>query len=198
MLKGTKGIDPNRIFVIGHSLGGTLVPRIAQADSSICGFIIMAGAARPLEEILPEQMAYVFSSDGSITKEEKDQIDKVKEQASKIKSPDLSENDAPILGAPPSYWLDLRNYEPAEEALNIKQPILIIQGGRDYQVKPDWDFAIWKKSLSSRKDVRFICYPNLNHLFIAGTGVSTPEEYNKTGNIDETVITDIANWILKN
>ena len=38
LLKETEGIDPDRIYVLGHSLGGTLAPRIAQGDPHIAGF----------------------------------------------------------------------------------------------------------------------------------------------------------------
>lgn len=51
LLRGAPDIDPKRIFVLGHSLGGMLVPRIGLADKGgIAGFIIFAGATRPLED----------------------------------------------------------------------------------------------------------------------------------------------------
>ena len=54
----------------------------------------------------------------------------------------------------------------------ITAPMLFLQGGRDYQVT-DTDFEGWKRALTSRPDVRFKLYQNLNHLFIAGTGKSS-------------------------
>lgn len=41
----------------------------------------------------------------------------------------------------------------------------------------------------------FKLYPALNHLFISGTGRSTPSEYAQAGHVDEQVIADIAAWI---
>jgi hypothetical protein len=38
-------------------------------------------------------------------------------------------------------------------------------------------------------------YPKLNHLFVAGEGRSTPEEYDKPGHVSPEVIADIADWI---
>ena len=43
-LRAQPGIDSARVFVLGHSLGGMLIPRIASADPTIPGFIVMAGA----------------------------------------------------------------------------------------------------------------------------------------------------------
>ncbi|HEY7214553.1 MAG TPA: alpha/beta fold hydrolase, partial [Thermoanaerobaculia bacterium] len=42
LLRGTEGIDPARIYVLGHSLGGMLVPRIGRQDPKIAGFVVMA------------------------------------------------------------------------------------------------------------------------------------------------------------
>ncbi len=37
-------IDPKRIFVLGHSLGGTLIPRIGKTAPKIAGFVSLAGS----------------------------------------------------------------------------------------------------------------------------------------------------------
>jgi fermentation-respiration switch protein FrsA (DUF1100 family) len=100
-----------------------------------------------------------------------------------------------IAGAPASYWLDLRSYDPTATATKVKAPMLILQGGRDYQVRPE-EFAKWGAVLGARGDVRLRSYPPLNHLFIAGSGPSLPAEYLTPGHVAEEVIVDIANWIL--
>lgn len=198
LLRKTEGIDAKRIFVLGHSLGGMLVPRIGLLDANIAGLISLAGATRPLEDVIPEQLAYLFSLDGSVSTEEQKQIDQAKVQSAKVKA--LSSDDAKtttlIFGASPAYWLDLRGYDPPETAKRVKQPLLILQGERDYQVTMD-DFKRWKAALATRSNVTFRSYPELNHLFITGTGRSTPSEYERAGHVDERVVQDIAAWIRK-
>lgn len=198
LLRRTEGIDAKRIFVLGHSLGGTLIPRIGQLDPNIAGFIVLAGATRPMEDSLVEQMTYIFSLDGKISREEEAQLEEIKRQVAKIKSlkPSEAHSAASILGAPVSYWLDLRGYDPAEAAKSLKQPMLILQGERDYQVTAD-DFRRWKAALSAKPNVEFKSYPKLNHLFIEGSGKSSPAEYNTPGHVAEAVINDIADWIRK-
>ena len=78
--------------------------------------------------------------------------------------------------------------------LDLKQPMLILQGGRDYQVTMQ-DFEGWQNALSSRQDVQFKMYPGLNHLFIEGEGKITPAEYELAGHVAEIVVDDIARWI---
>ena len=72
--------------------------------------------------------------------------------------------------------------------------MLILQGGRDYQVTTA-DFDIWKTALSPRANVQFKFYADLNHLFITGQGPTTPAEYQVPGHVSEQVINDIAAWI---
>ena len=199
LLRKTAGIDTTEIFVLGHSLGGMLIPRIGIGDETIRGFIIMAGTSRPVEDVILEQMSYIFSVDGTITEQEKAQLAQMKEQVARLKDPALSvttpAKDLPF-GVSPKYWLDLRGYKPSEMAKNLKQPILIVQGERDYQVTME-DFKGWKNSLSSRENIEFKTYPKLNHLFIEGEGKSTPDEYQKVGHVAETVVSDIATWVKK-
>src|ERR1043165_2165538 len=195
LLRKTEGIDPKRVFVLGHSLGGMLVPRIGRLDPNIAGLIALAGATRAMEDVIPEQLAYIFSVDGSISPEEQKQLEQAKEQAAKVKT--LKPDDtATIFGAPVSYWLDLRGYNPPESAKELKQPLLILQGERDYQVTME-DFKRWNTALATKNNVTFKSYPSLNHLFVAGIGRSTPAEYDQPGHVDEHVIEDIAAWIRK-
>lgn len=189
-------IDPKRVFVLGHSEGGMLIPRIAAADSSIAGLVVMAGAARPLEDAIVEQTEYLANADGVVTPEEQKQIDEMKQVRADIRA--LTPADAAahkvVFHAPASYWLDLRDYDPPTAAKSVKEPLLILQGGRDYQVTMD-EFARWKAALASKANVTFKSYPALNHLMIAGAGKSLPAEYNTPGHVDRHVVDDIASWI---
>lgn len=195
------GADKNKIFVLGHSLGGYLVPRIAQRLSDAHGFIVLAGNARPLEDLLLEQITYVSS-----LKKEKDpshelKMERLKQQVALVKSDKLNlETDTTSLpfGIPPSYWIDLKNYDPVDVASKLPQPIMVLQGGRDYQVTTDGDFDLWKQKLESNEKNMFRLYPDLNHLFIVGEGTAVPEEYFfKPGHVDDQVLDDISEFVKK-
>jgi hypothetical protein len=192
-----KQIDPTRIIVLGHSLGGMLIPRIGKAKEGIAGFISLAGLTRPLEDVVLEQARCFLSLDKSPTDEARQEVRRIERQVATVKSPQLSKDtpgsDLP-LGVPPKYWLDLRGYDPAEEAKELHKPLLILQGERDFQVTME-DFANWRKALGSRNDVQLLSYPKLNHLFMEGEGKSQPGEYAVPGNVAQAVIEDIAKWI---
>ncbi len=195
-LRATDGLDPKRIFVAGHSLGGTVAPRIGLADPKLAGLIILAGATRPLEDLMVEQTRYLISLKGPPSAEGRANLDELLAEVAKVKKliPADAASTALLLHAPPAYWLDLRQHDPLTIAKELKQPLLILQGGRDYQVT-EVDFNHWKEALVARSNVTFKLYPKLNHVFIAGEGRSTPDEYEEPGHVAEGVVTDIAEWI---
>ena len=196
VLRSTSTVDPNRIVVLGHSLGGMLVPRIAAAGPPVAGFVVMAGAARPIPQAVVEQARHLARADGATSVEEQAQIDRIEQVMARVTAlgPADASNPERIFGATASYWLDLRGYDPPAAAAQVKQPMLVLQGERDYQVTME-EFSRWKSALAGRTDVSFHSYPSLNHLFVAGTGASVPAEYNTPGHVSEAVVRDIATWI---
>jgi uncharacterized protein len=197
LLKSSEKINPKKLFVIGHSLGGYLLPRIGKADSGIAGLISLAGTTRALEDVIVEQYTYIFSLDGKLSDEEQKELDKTKVQVAQIKSPTLKIGDKDlVMGVPASYWLDLRGYNPPQLAQSLKQPMLILQGEKDYQVTMK-DFANWQAALAKRKNVEFKSYAKLYHLFIETEDKAAPANYEKAGHVAVYVIDDIAAWVKK-
>ena len=89
----------------------------------------MAGSTRPTEDLVVEQTAYLASLSGELGPEQKRQIESLKQAAQRIRSLVAGdESAATLLGAPTSYWLDLKGYDPAGEARDLTLPMLILQG----------------------------------------------------------------------
>lgn len=197
LARKTDHVRADRVFVLGHSLGGMLAPRIGAADPALAGLVVLAGATRPLEDAVVMQTRYLAALDGTISEAERMQIADAESNAAKVKT--LKPGDPPIAGvlgsAPVSYLIDLRGYDPPAAAAALKMPLLVLQGERDYQVTMD-DFRAWKAALGERSTVHFQSYPSLNHLFAAGTGQSSPAEYRVATHVDAPVVDDIATWVL--
>ncbi len=199
LLRGRPEIDPGRIFVLGHSLGGMLIPRIAAASGDLAaGFVIMAGLTRPIPETYLEQMTYILSLDGGLSDEDEKQLADIRAQVARINALQEADRASPerILNVGPAYWLDLRAYDPPRSALQMAKPLLLLQGSRDYQVTAR-DFENWKKTLAGRPGVEFKLYPKCNHLFFEGQGLPAPGEYTMIhGSVSPQVIEDIAAFVL--
>ena len=198
LMRKTECIDPKRVFLLGHSLGATLAPRIAQQDNKLAGIIIMAGITRSLEETILDQFTYLYNLEGNITEQQKAELDDLKEKVDKLKDPEFIENisreDLP-LAMPVAYWKDLHEHDPVSIVKTLSLPILVLQGGRDYQVLESKDFKGWKDALNNRENAAFKLFPKLNHLFIAGEGKSSPQEYMVEGHVEKDVIDCIVQWI---
>lgn len=198
-IRTLKDIDTNRVFVLGHSLGGLAIPQIAKEYKYAHGFIIMAGANQPLEDKILSQYKYIskLPKNQGINEETLAELEK---QVKKIKEANFGDENDPnsnLLGVPPAYWLYLKRYKPLDIIKTINKPILVIQGKRDYQVVEE-EYNNWQNALKDNQQAKFYLYPKLNHLFLEGEGQSMPEEYEIPSNIPVNVINDISKWILGN
>ena len=199
LLRERPEIDAELIFVLGHSLGGYLAPRIGAADPWIRGLIILAGSARRFEDIILDQMTSVLSLTMPDAAVREQQLAALKQQVKLVKDPKrlptAKASDLP-LSVPAAYWLDLNTYHPEQVAQTLKQPMLFLLGGSDYQVTQE-DFQIWKNALADRGDVQFILYPGFSHMFmpVEGGQKATPATYTVAGHVAEEVVDDIGNWI---
>lgn len=187
-----------RVFVLGHSEGGSVAPRVAAAAPAVAGLVIVAGGAQPAHWAAVRQFRYLASLDPATEAAAGPLIETITRQAEAVDSPDLSASTPAAelpFGVPGAYWLDLRDYDAAASAAKIDRPMLILQGGRDYQVTVADDLARWQAALAGRPDVTFRVYDADDHLFFAGEGPSTPAAYEPAQHVDPAVVTDIATWL---
>ncbi len=182
--------EVKRVFALGHSLGGYAMPRIAARDGKLSGAIIMAGNARPIEDVVLEQNEYLLQLTGGGPDAVK-RLETLKAEIAKVKALAPGQANPPVvLGLPSAYFLDLKSYDPVASAKRLGLPLLILQGQRDIQVTMK-DYDRWKAGVPAT----FHTYPKLNHLFMAGEGPGSPAEYRRPANVAPEVIDDIAKWI---
>jgi uncharacterized protein len=180
-------VDPKRVYVLGFGVGGYIAPRIAGDDGKLAGLILMGAPEHSLEDLILETAVYLGVT-GT-------QLDMIKHQVAEIKKLEGGDADLPPrLALPVAYWLDLKGYDAAGDAKKLGIPMLILQGGRDFQVGPA-EFDAWKTAMAKGKNVTAKSYPSLNHLFVAGEGKSTQQEYRKPGHVSAEAIDDIAKFV---
>ena len=202
MIQYIKNKDANKdvpLYIIGHSLGGMLAPKIAElANNSVSGVVFLAANARPLDVLVKEQVNYLLKLKGSdISEQDKMQIKMLEMQINYLHDSltFLSPKEKLPLNLPASYWLSLNKYNQINTAKNLTIPLLFLQGKRDYQVTKA-DLKTWKQALGKNKMARYKQFPKLNHLFMEGKGKPNPDEYfNSSKNIPFYVIKYIEKWI---
>lgn len=192
LLRGRPELKGRPIIVLGHSLGGILGPEIARRDGRVQGLILMAAPARPFDRVLIDQLEYV----GSLHPAQKAAVAEMIAALQRFEQ--LPGEDKTILGAPAGYWREIAAYQKRslETARQLSCPILILQGGRDYQ-STEQDYRLWMEALKGRPQVTGQLYPALNHLFGPGKGKARPEEYEEQNYVDPEVIKRIAQWCPK-
>lgn len=192
--RGLSKIDARRVFVLGHSGGGSLAPLIAERDGKLAGIILLAATSRPMDEVIRDQLRYVKSVDADQA-EAVEKIEKTVDDIFKRMKNGTARDDEMAMGAPVKYWKSWQTIDPARQAAALKGlPILVLRGGRDYQVtKADMDG--FRTALRGRPNTVFHLYPDLNHLFQKGNGMAVPKEYLKPSPVDQKVVEDIARWV---
>lgn len=196
LLRSRSEIDAKALIVIGHSLGGTLAPRIAENTPGLAGVVVLAGSTLPLPEKMLEQTRYIFELDGAITTEEQEQLDKIAEEVSTIRA-GLEGKTVPggyHLGVPLGYYRDLESYDAPSRLAAQRVPCLVLQGTRDYQVTLE-DFALWQDALAASPQACLRAFDGLDHLFRKGSGPSGPGDYDAHKPVSPEVIDCIADWI---
>lgn len=200
LLRGHPAIDKQRIIVAGHSLGGTVAPRVAAAAPDVAGLVILAGGAAPLHWVIVRQLRYIASLDPATEAAAQPGIEALTRAAERVDDPDLSPS-TPVpelpFGTAAPYWLDLRGYDAPAAAAAIDRPILLLQGGRDYQSSVDDDLPRWEAALGGRPDVTIRVYPDADHFFVSGSGPSRPQDAMTPGrHVAPEVVDEIASWIV--
>lgn len=197
LLRSQPEVDGTRVALIGHSLGGMISARIAAADGGLAGVVIMAGATTvPLADQIERQFAYLRSIPGADTTQidiQMRQLGPMLARVREISAADSGDTTL-LLGAPPAYYLDLAANDPAAGWRDRREPLLVLQGERDYQVTVE-QLDDWLARVGQREGMTVKRYPALNHLFLAGTGVPGPADYAEPRKVDSRVLDDIAAWI---
>lgn len=190
-------LNKDQIYVLGHSLGGMLAPKIAQENEKVAGIISLAGTPRHLEELIYDQNMALLKSTTTLSQEElaklQEELLTMKQQVKQVTKETLSE---PIFGVSGYYWQSLNEIDQAEIAKQLNIPMLFLQGSEDFQVYPETDFELWKEILEGKEKVSFKLYEGLNHIFMKSNGKKDVTEYDIAGAVEQQVIEDIANWIL--
>ncbi|MCY4146868.1 MAG: alpha/beta fold hydrolase [Chloroflexi bacterium] len=194
-LRQRADIDSKRVFVLGHSQGAMLTPRILARAEAAAGGILLAAPARPFSALVDEQLAYIADVNPSALASPsmaymQDLADRFQQVAAGASYDD-------VFGESAAYHQSLESIDAIAEAREIAHPLLILQGERDYQVTMQ-DLARWQDAFAADERVTFHAYPELNHMFMASgdlSRLSIPQDYALPAFVAARVIADIATWV---
>ncbi len=185
LLASEPAVDPHRVFVVGHSQGGTIAPLIAER-TTVSGLVILGGSARPLEDVILEQETALLGTEPNHA----EQLEHDRKQVALVKSDELESarpEELP-LGIPASYWRSLRGYQPAEHAKALHRPLFALRGTEDVLTTAA-DFEVWHTALAPEPNATFRTFAGLDHFF------SEPRKDARPDHVRADVVDAIASWI---
>ena len=194
MVEKLEGVDTTGIYILGHSLGGYVIPRIVQKLPDISGYILMAAPAEHIKNYIMDRFNYLAYRDEILTVKEQEEEKKLQKDIDLLDDPEDIPQNKLILGAYKNYWIDLAGYYPIKAARKIKVPVLVLQGERDYQVTMK-QYNKWKDNFADSDNWFFHSYAALNHFMMAGAGEPKSEEYRTRKHVDTKVTQDIIQFI---
>lgn len=201
LLKSDNRIDENNVYIVGHSLGGMLAPRIDVQGGDFAGIIILAGSPRPLWEIVYDQNKAVLENTPMNESDKMEQKELVEEEYKKAQQlREISEDEAEkmtVFGMNAYYLKEMDQYNVASIVSKLDKPLFILQGEDDFQVSYEKDFVAWQELLEDSENATISSYPDLNHFFVdyQGPGKGTIKEYETPKQVDKKVINDIGEWM---
>ncbi len=203
LLRGDPRIDLDEIYIIGHSMGAMLAPRIDAEGGNFRGLILMAGTPFRLEDIVVRQLKQARGSKGGFLKAIVGLEDKVfskKFDGLYEMSVEEAKKKKFAGGTTLWYFREMGRKTAVDYLLETKKPVLIMQGGMDFQILPSEDYVGFREQLKDREKVEYRLYEELNHVFVKGICndiLKAGKKYRVEQHIGAEVIDDIAAFIKK-
>ncbi len=182
-----------RVLLLGHSEGSSLAFIAARAGAPVAGVISVSGLGRPLGVVIREQLGRQFDS-ATLVRYDTAMAQYLRGDQPKDVPPQLAPLFVPINL---SFMKSLSSFDPPAAIKAVRQPVLIVQGGRDLQVT----VADAERLHAARPDAQLVVVPLANHVLKQTTDTTLtgqmPTYQNPAVPIMPDVASAIADWILK-
>lgn len=196
-LRSFPRIDSTRLFLMGHSLGALLAPRVALGSGKLRGIIMAAAPVQPLDSLILYQMEYLDALDSSGTYYRA--LNDTRQEIAYLRSQEFnleSESNWLPLQLNAHYWMDILNYHAADSLKKYPGYALVLQAGDDYQV-PYGEYVRWQNELKKRKKTYYASFPGLGHGFFPSKGLKGPAQYGHYAPVSEEVIDRVVRFVRK-
>jgi len=183
----------SRVILLGHSEGSSLALMAARAGPPVTAVISVSGLGRPLGVVLREQLSRQFDS-ATLVRYDTAMAQYLRGEQPRDMPPQLALLFVPINL---SFMKSLSSFDPPAAIKAVRQPVLIVQGGRDLQVT----VADAERLHAAKPDAQLVVVPLANHVLKQTTDTTLqgqmPTYQSPTVPIMPDVADAIADWIIK-
>ena len=197
--------DPRigQVYLVGHSMGAMIAPRIAQENTGLfAGIVMLSGTPKTLGDIVLSQTQAIVDALPALTKVfgQIQMLGLRREWENLLNSSEEEAKKLTVFGQPGYYFWEMAQYDAGEILQALDIPALLINGGRDFQVIDADGIDAWN-ALRLPENVRVIYHPELNHLLMNPDAPEeargTVAEYDTPCHISQEIIDEIVEFILK-
>jgi len=183
----------SRVILLGHSEGSSLALLAARAGPPVAAVISVSGLGRPFGVVLREQLARQFDG-ATLVRYDTAMAQYLRGEQPKDVPPQLAPLFVPINL---SFMKSLSVLDPPAAIRAVRQPVLIVQGGRDLQVT----VADAERLRNAKPDAQLVVVPLANHVLKQTSDTTLngqmPTYQNPAVPIMPVVANAIADWIRK-
>ena len=194
LLKTQPYVDADKLFILGHSVGGKIAARIdGELDSA--GIIVLSGTNRPLWELHYDQNYNYVQVNGASSIDDLSNLEQERQKAVRLKNQTfLDAAEETIFNYNGFYYWEEMDTQP--DLTLITKPVLLIRGLKDYQTYEE----DWQSLLDGYANAQLVTkeFEGLGHMMTESDGSQNPSEYFHRLNVDEAVINTIAEFVKSN
>ena len=191
------------IYLLGHSEGAMIIPRVMQTlgAENFTGGILLEGTPLDLWEIQYHQNLAILDSFSDSDREVA--LAAINEEAAKLPllqtMTDEELQTTTFFSISAYYQMDQISVDAAQTAITLGKPLLITQGGKDWQITPADGLDAWHAALDGKLEADYRVYPDMTHLLfdLEDDSTGTPDDYQPGNTVSQALIDDIAAWILQ-
>ncbi len=199
-LRQYPGVDPDKVFLLGHSEGALISTHLAAEGAPAAGIILLSGSAQKGEEILKWQAREIARTmkgfSGWLIRTLKIDVAKSqKKQIEKIKNSKKDSIRVQIFARINAKWMrEFLEYDPLKDFEKIKMPVLAITGAKDIQVDPH---DLEKLAAAANTDYEYHILPDVTHLLRKQEGLPSISTYKDQVKlpVDREVFSLVLDWL---
>ncbi len=183
----------SKVVLLGHSEGASLALIAARQGAPVAAVISVSGLGRPFGVVIREQLARQLDNATLV------RYDTAMAQYLRGEQPkDVPQRLGPLfLPVNQNFLRSLAAFDPPAAMRAVRQPVLIVQGGRDLQVA----IADAERLHAAKPEAQLVVVPLANHVLKQTTDTTRmgqmPTYQSPTVPIMPDVSNAIAAWILK-
>ncbi|MEE2830609.1 MAG: alpha/beta fold hydrolase [Myxococcota bacterium] len=186
------GIDPQAVFVVGHSQGGGLMPTILDGDPNLAGGVSLAGNFRPIDALLRYQLEFSIElmEDAGLPQSTIDSqlavLTAMVEALEELRAGNFL--GTIIGGMPTEFWEDWFAIGDARPGLVEEEtrPMLAINGDYDWNIPHDPELLLWEEA-----GAEAVLLPCVTHALNCVTETEIGDQ------VDAALLEELSHWVLQ-